>query len=241
MACGVCGNLSDEDPCPICRDPWRDAALLCVVEESGDVNAIERAGRYRGRYHVLGGRISPLDGVGPDELHLDRLLARLTTGSEVREVIVATNPSMEGEATATYLQQILKPSGVRVTRIARGQLVATVGETPQFDPTAFASLTAADFSANDQLAKMIGEAEFASLVHQGERESMYLADFAKRVILVVLFDQRATLGLVKLKAKSVVGALNKVFEEMFNRVGTGQAQQKGLLEGAEDEIDKLFG
>jgi len=103
MACGVCGNLSDEDPCPICRDPRRDAALLCVVEESGDVGAIERAGRYRGRYHVLGGRISPLDGVGPDELHLDRLLARL-----------------EGEATATYLQQILKPIGVRVTRIARG-------------------------------------------------------------------------------------------------------------------------
>src|SRR5256885_5027455 len=120
MACGVCGNLSDEDPCPICRDPRRDAALLCVVEESGDVGAIERAGRYRGRYHVLGGRISPLDGVGPDELHLDRLLARLQNGSEVREVIVATNPSMEGEATATYLQQILKPSGVRGTRIARG-------------------------------------------------------------------------------------------------------------------------
>jgi hypothetical protein len=89
---------------------------------------------------------------------------------------------------------------------------------------------------------MIGEAEFASLVHQGERESMYLADVAKRVILVVLFDQRATLGLVKLKAKNVVVELNKVFEEMFNRVGTGQAgQQKGLLEGAEDEIDKLFG
>jgi len=121
------------------------------------------------------------------------------------------------------------------------ELVATVGETPQFDPTAFASLTAADFSANDQLAKMIGEAEFASLVHQGERESMYLADVAKRVILVVLFDQRATLGLVKIKAKGVVADLNKVFEEMFNRVGTGQAQQKGLLEGAEDEIDKLFG
>ena len=116
-----------------------------------------------------------------------------------------------------------------------------MGETPQFDPTAFASLTAADFSANDQLAKMIGEPEFASLVHQGERESMFLADVAKRVILVVLFDQRATLGLVKLKAKAVVESLNKVFAEMFNRVGTGQTQQKGLLEGAEDEIDKLFG
>jgi recombination protein RecR len=119
-ACGTCGNLSDDDPCPICRDPRRDAALLCVVEESGDVGAIERAGRFRGRYHVLGGRISPLDGVGPEDLSVDRLLARLANGSEVREVIVATNPSMEGEATATYLQQVLKPSGVRVTRIARG-------------------------------------------------------------------------------------------------------------------------
>ncbi len=99
MACAVCGNLSDEDPCPICRDPRRDAALLCVVEESADVGAIERAGRYRGRYHVFGGRISPLDGVGPDDLHVDRLLGRLANGSDVREVIVATNPSMEGEAT----------------------------------------------------------------------------------------------------------------------------------------------
>jgi recombination protein RecR len=126
MACGKCGNLADEDPCPICRDPRRDATLLCVVEESGDVGAIERAGRYRGLYHVLGGRLSPLDGIGPDELHVDRLLARLANGSEVREVIVATNPSMEGEATATYLQQVLKPVGggphgeIRVTRIARG-------------------------------------------------------------------------------------------------------------------------
>ena len=92
-----------------------------------------------------------------------------------------------------------------------------------------------------QLVATVGEPEFASLVHQGERESMYLADVAKRVILVVLFDQRATLGLVKLKAKAVVESLNKVFAEMFNRVGTGPAQQKGLLEGAEDEIDKLFG
>jgi len=123
VACGTCGNLADEDPCPICRDPRRDATLLCVVEESGDVGAIERAARYRGLYHVLGGRISPLDGIGPDELHVDRLLARLANGSEVREVIVATNPSMEGEATATYLQQVLKQfskEGLRVTRIARG-------------------------------------------------------------------------------------------------------------------------
>jgi recombination protein RecR len=119
-ACGACGNLSEDDPCPICRDPRRDAALLCVVEESADVGAIERAGRYRGRYHVLGGRLSPLEGVGPDQLHLEQLVARVANGSGVREVIVATNPSMEGEATATYLQQLLKPTGVRVTRIARG-------------------------------------------------------------------------------------------------------------------------
>ena len=119
-ACGACGNLSEDDPCPICRDPRRDTALLCVVEESADVGAIERAGRYRGRYHVLGGRLSPLEGVGPDQLRLEPLVARVANGSGVREVIVATNPSMEGEATATYLQQVLKPTGVRVTRIARG-------------------------------------------------------------------------------------------------------------------------
>jgi len=119
-ACGACGNLSEDDPCPICRDPRRDAALLCVVEESADVGAIERAGRYRGRYHVLGGRLSPLEGVGPDQLHLAQLVARVSNGSGVLEVIVATNPSMEGEAIATYLQQVLKPTGVRVTRIARG-------------------------------------------------------------------------------------------------------------------------
>ena len=119
-ACGACGNLSEDDPCPICRDPRRDASLLCVVEESADVGAIERAGRYRGRSHVLGGRLSPLEGVGPDQLHLEQLVARVANGSGVREVIVATNPSMEGEATATYLQQVLKPTGVRVTRIARG-------------------------------------------------------------------------------------------------------------------------
>jgi recombination protein RecR len=119
-ACGTCGNLSDEDPCAICRDPRRDATVLCVVEESADVTAIERAGRFRGRYHVLGGRLSPLEGVGPEALGVDRLVARVTNGAGVREVIVATNPSMEGEVTATYLQQMLRPTGVRVTRIARG-------------------------------------------------------------------------------------------------------------------------
>ena len=119
-ACGECGTLTDEDPCSICRDPRRDATLLCVVEEASDVTAIERAGRFRGRYHVLGGRLSPLEGVGPEALHLDRLLERVANGGGgrggLREVIIATNPSMEGEVTATYLQQLLKPTGVRVTR-----------------------------------------------------------------------------------------------------------------------------
>jgi recombination protein RecR len=122
LTCTQCGNLGDEDPCAICRDPRRDASLLCVVEEAGDVTAIERAGRYRGHYHVLGGRLSPLEGLGPDALHVERLVARVSNGggARVREVIVATNPSMEGDVTATYLQQVLRPTGVRVTRIARG-------------------------------------------------------------------------------------------------------------------------
>ncbi|HEY7684601.1 MAG TPA: recombination mediator RecR [Gemmatimonadales bacterium] len=119
-ACGTCGNLSDEDPCPICRDPRRDGTTLCVVEEPGDVGAIERAGQFRGRYHVLGGRLAPLEGIGPEALRVDALVARASNGSGVREVIIATNPSMEGEVTATLLQQVLRPTGVRVTRIARG-------------------------------------------------------------------------------------------------------------------------
>ena len=119
-ACGVCGNLTDQDPCEVCADPRRDATLLCVVEEAADVIAIERAGRFRGRYHVLGGRLSPLEGIGPEHLRFDRLVERVTNGTGVGEVIVATNPSMEGEVTATYVQQLLKPTGVRVTRIARG-------------------------------------------------------------------------------------------------------------------------
>ena len=123
--CGTCGNLSDTDPCAICADPRRDAALLCVVEEPGDLTAIERAGQFRGRYHVLGGRLSPLDGVGPEALQIDRLVARVSNGAGVREVIVATNPSMEGEVTATYLQQVLRASGVKVTRIARGLAVGS--------------------------------------------------------------------------------------------------------------------
>src|SRR5438105_12150141 len=119
-----------------------------------------------------------------------------------------------------------------------GQLVATVGEKPKFDPTAFATLTAADFSANDQLAKLIGENDFNSLFHQGEKESMYLADIARRVILVVLFDNRTTLGLVRLKMKQTVDELSKLFEEVFKRAGS--PSQPNILAGADDEIDKLF-
>jgi predicted regulator of Ras-like GTPase activity (Roadblock/LC7/MglB family) len=119
-----------------------------------------------------------------------------------------------------------------------GQLVATCGERPNFDPTAFATLTAADFSANDQLAKLIGENDFQSLFHQGEKESMYLADIARRVILVVLFDNRTTLGLVRLKMKATVTELTQLFEKVFSRASTGN--QPNVLAGADDEIDKLF-
>ena len=123
-----------------------------------------------------------------------------------------------------------------------GQVVANVGEPPQFDPQAFASLTAADFSANDQLAKMIGEHEFSSLFHQGEKESMYLADVARRVILVALFDSRTTLGLVRLKVKGTVEILTKVFEDMFNKSSTQSTKVEGFgTKEADDEIDKLFG
>lgn len=120
-----------------------------------------------------------------------------------------------------------------------GQLVATVGEQPKFDSTAFATLTAADFSANDQLARLIGETDFNSLFHQGERESMYLADVARRVILVVIFDNRTTLGLVRLKMKHTVDELSKLIEQVFQR-GADGSSGPSILAGAEDEIDKLF-
>ncbi len=142
------------------------------------------------------------------------------------------------------LSGFLRESNARTGMIVdrTGQMVAVVGEEPSFDPTAFASLTAADFSANDQLARMIGEPEFGSLFHQGEKESMYLADIARRVILVVLFDNRTTLGLVKLRVRGTVIELRQVFEEMFTRGAIGQAQvETGFLGEAEDEIDKLFG
>jgi len=117
--CSVCGNVAEEETCRICRDPRRDPAVLCVVEEPKDVVAIERTREYRGRYHVLGGAISPIDGIGPDELRIRELMPRLADGA-VTEVILATDPNLEGEATATYLTRLLKPMGLRVTRLASG-------------------------------------------------------------------------------------------------------------------------
>ncbi len=117
--CDTCGNVSEGDTCSICRDPRRDPAVLCVVEESKAVGAIERTREFRGRYHVLGGAISPMDGVGPDDLRIRELMARLADGS-VEEVILATDPNLEGEATATYLARLVTPLGLTVTRLASG-------------------------------------------------------------------------------------------------------------------------
>lgn len=117
--CEVCFNLTEAPRCPLCSDPRRDGNTICAVEEAADIGAIERAGEFRGVYHVLGGRISPLDGVGPGDLTIAALVDRVRTGT-VTEVILATNPSMEGEATAIHLQRQLAPTGVRITRIARG-------------------------------------------------------------------------------------------------------------------------
>lgn len=143
------------------------------------------------------------------------------------------------------LQSFLYESHARCALLVdrTGQLITTAGERPAFDSTAFASLAAADFSANDQLASMIGEQEFSSLFHQGERESMYLADVARRVILVVLFDDRATLGMIRIKVRGVVRELTDIFVQLFAR---GRAQPSRRLETAwadeaEDEIDRLFG
>jgi recombination protein RecR len=117
--CSICYALTEADPCSICSDPTRSADVICVVEEPADLLAVERARELRGRYHVLHGALAPLDGVGPDELKIQPLLARLRAGT-VREVIVATNPTAEGEATALYLAKLIKPLGIRVTRIAHG-------------------------------------------------------------------------------------------------------------------------
>ena len=117
--CTVCFNVSEEEQCRICRDPRRDPSVICVVEEYKDVAAIERTREFKGRYHVLGGAISPIDGIGPDQLRIRELIMRLADGT-VQEVILATDPNLEGEATATFLTRNLKPLGLRVTRLASG-------------------------------------------------------------------------------------------------------------------------
>jgi recombination protein RecR len=117
--CRTCGNVAEADECRICRDPRREQSVICVVEEPKDVAAVEKMREYRGRYHVLGGAISPIEGVGPDDLRIKELLARLADGA-VTELILATDPNLEGEATATYLARLVKPMGLRVTRPASG-------------------------------------------------------------------------------------------------------------------------
>ena len=117
--CTICGNVAEAEQCKICRDPRRDESVICVVEESKDVVAIERTREFRGRYHVLGGAISPIEGIGPDDLRVRELMIRLQNGA-ITELILATDPNLEGEATATYLARLIKPMGLRVTRLASG-------------------------------------------------------------------------------------------------------------------------
>ena len=117
--CEICGNVSEDAQCRICRDPKRELHAICVVEESKDVQAIEKTREFRGRYHVLGGAISPIEGIGPENLRIEKLMTRLADGA-VTEVILATDPNLEGEATATYLARLIKPLGITVTRLASG-------------------------------------------------------------------------------------------------------------------------
>ena len=117
--CSICGNVSEDEQCRICRDPRRDDAVICVVEEAKDVVAVERTREFRGRYHVLGGAISPIDGVGPDDLRVKELMTRLMNGA-VTELIIATDPNLEGEATAAYLARLVGPMGLTVSRLASG-------------------------------------------------------------------------------------------------------------------------
>ncbi len=117
--CRICGNVAEADECRICQDPRRDLAVICVVEESKDVVAVERTREFRGRYHVLGGAISPIEGIGPDDLRVKELMTRLADGT-VTELIIATDPNLEGEATATYLARLVKPMGLTVSRLASG-------------------------------------------------------------------------------------------------------------------------
>jgi recombination protein RecR len=117
--CSICGNVSEQDECRVCRDPRRDLSVICVVEESKDVVAIEKTREFRGRYHVLGGAISPIEGIGPDDLRVRELMVRLRDGA-ISELILATDPNLEGEATATYLARLIGPMGMRITRLASG-------------------------------------------------------------------------------------------------------------------------
>ncbi len=118
--CAICANIAEENPCAICRDESRDRSMICVVEEPLDVLALERTREYHGLYHVLHGAISPVEGIGPEDLKIQELLARLRRDSSVQEIVLATNPNLEGEATAMYLERLIKPLGVRMTRLARG-------------------------------------------------------------------------------------------------------------------------
>lgn len=118
-SCSVCGNITDNDPCSICDDSTRDGSTICVVEQPQDIFVFEKMGEYKGTYHVLMGALSPLDGVGPDDLKIKELVTRIEQG-KIREVIIATNPNVEGEATSTYLSKLIKPLGVKVTRLAQG-------------------------------------------------------------------------------------------------------------------------
>jgi recombination protein RecR len=120
VTCSICTNIAEENPCAICRDETRDRSIICVVEEPLDVLAIERTREYRGLYHVLHGAISPVEGIGPDELKIQELMTRVQKDSSAKEIVLATNPNLEGEATAMYLERLIKPLGVRLTRLARG-------------------------------------------------------------------------------------------------------------------------
>jgi recombination protein RecR len=120
VTCGICQNIAEENPCSICRDEARDRTIVCVVEEPLDVLALERTREYRGLYHVLHGAISPVDGIGPEDLRVQELLTRLGQVKDVKEIVIATNPNLEGEATSMYLERLIKPMGIRLTRLARG-------------------------------------------------------------------------------------------------------------------------
>ena len=117
--CSICGNLTDQDPCSLCKDPSRDDSVICVVESPRDVAAMERIREFKGRYHVLNGVISPMEGIGPEDINLKSLIVRLQQ-NDVKEVILATNPNIEGEATAMYIAKLIKPAGIKVSRIAHG-------------------------------------------------------------------------------------------------------------------------